>query len=223
MKTVSPFRALVLGIAAGAIGAGVQTLFAKATSPITPETPKGAFDPPEFQQRSETATQTIARRVYEDLMERGPLSPAGKKSLAKVVHYEFGAAWGGLYGLLRESYPSLLGPIGSTLGFGTLVWVLSDDVLLPAFNVAGPPRAYPWQVHAYAIASHLVYGAAVYYAYEALRDKPLATAVAYLAARRRIARRLPAPIRSRLAPVVGSVAKSRARRPIDRLRDAILT
>lgn len=221
MKTVTPFRALLLGLAAGAFGAGVQTLAAKATSRIAPKLPEGAFDPPEYQQKSERATETVARRVYEGLMQRGPITPAGKRSLANLVHYEFGAAWGGLYGLLRESYPSLLGPIGTTLGYGTFVWFVSDNVLLPMFRLAGPANAYPWRTHAYALGMHVVYGAGSYVAYEALRERPLATAVGFLAARRRIARRVPKPLRSSLGPVVTSIAKARVRRPIARWRQAL--
>jgi hypothetical protein len=47
------------------------------------------------------------------------------------------------------------------LAFGTLVWMVSDHLIVPGFRLAGWPQRYPMKNHAYALAAHLVYGAAV--------------------------------------------------------------
>ena len=112
MRRKTPIRALVEGIIAGAVGAGVQSLFFRATSSLAPPPAKDAFDPPEAEQADESALETVGRRLVEDLAQRGPLDEQEKARIGNVVHYGFGAAWGGLFGLLRASYPRLWRPSG---------------------------------------------------------------------------------------------------------------
>src|SRR4051812_28636150 len=78
MRRKTPIAALVEGIIAGAVGAGVQSLFFRATASVAPPAPKGSFDPPETVQANETALETVARRFVEDLAQRGPLDEQGK-------------------------------------------------------------------------------------------------------------------------------------------------
>ena len=160
MRRRTPIAALLEGLIAGAIGAGVQTLFFRATRSITPPSPPDAFRPPKPQAAKETQTEMVARRLVEGLAQRGPLSEQAKKRGAELVHYGFGAGWGALYGLLRESYPSMRRPSG-VLGFSAAVWLLGDNLLLPVIRVAGWPHRYPLKTHAYALAAHLAYGAGV--------------------------------------------------------------
>lgn len=160
MRRKTPIRALVEGIIAGAVGAGVQSLFFRATSSVAPPTPKDAFDPPELEQAHENALETVGRRLVEDLAQRGPLDEQDKARIGNIVHYGFGAAWGGLYGLLRASYPRLWRPSG-VAAFSLGVWLLGDNTILPLFKVAAWPHRYPLRTHAYAIAAHLAYGAGV--------------------------------------------------------------
>ena len=42
--------------------------------------------------------------------------------------------------------------------FGATVWLAADDITLPAVGLAEWPTEYPLSTHAYALASHLVYG-----------------------------------------------------------------
>lgn len=160
MRPKTPIAALVEGMIAGAIGSAVQTFFFRATKTIAPTAPPEAFRPPEPRQLGEPQTQTVARRLVEGLAHRGPLSEQAKERGGELVHYGFGAAWGGLYGLLRASYPSLRRPTG-LVGFSAAVWMLGDNLMLPLFHVAGWPHRYPPRTHAYALAAHLAYGAGV--------------------------------------------------------------
>jgi len=160
MRRKRPIAALVEGLIAGAIGAGVQSLFFRATASLTPAPPKDAFDPPEAEQADESAQETVGRRLVEDLAQRGPLDEQEKARLGNAIHYGYGAAWGGLYGLLRASYPRLWRPSG-VAAFSVGVWLLSDNVILPLFKLAAWPHRYPLRSHAYALAAHLAYGAGV--------------------------------------------------------------
>jgi uncharacterized membrane protein YagU involved in acid resistance len=171
----STLGALARGLVAGAVGSAAQDLFFRVTRTITPPTPREAFSPPEPEQREENATETVARRVVAYFLRR-PLSPRGKARGGVVVHYAFGAALGGAYGLLREAAPALRSPAG-VIAFGVGAWVTGDDLILPAFRLAAGPMAYPLKTHAYAIAAHLVFSAAVAAVYEVTRPRSLAARV----------------------------------------------
>ena len=50
--------------------------------------------------------------IIAGLMKRGPLEEAQKARAGTAVHYIFGALWGGVYALCRESFrtsPTLFG------------------------------------------------------------------------------------------------------------------
>lgn len=177
---ISPLGVLTRGLLAGAIASYVQNRFFTLTSRWAPSPPKGAFEPPEAEQQSESTTETVARRTAEGLAKR-PLSPALKSELGSAVHYGYGAMWGALYGTLGESVRPLLG-IGGGLVFGGAVWAASDLALLPAFNLAGPAERYPAESHAYALTAHAVYGGALAVSYRLLRSLPGAAAAVGLLA-----------------------------------------
>jgi putative membrane protein len=73
-----------------------------------------------------------------------------------AVHYAFGAAVGGAYGLLAELAPATAG--GGGLPFGTAVWLAADEAALPALGLSPPPTEYPLSSHAHSLASHWIYG-----------------------------------------------------------------
>jgi len=156
----TPIRTLVEGMVAGAIGAGVQSLFFRSTARIAPKPPKDAFVPPDREQASETALETTARRFVEGMARRGPLDERAKKRLGELVHYGVGARWGVLFNVFRDIYPRLWS-VSGVAGFSAAVWMIDDNLILPAFKLAGWPQRYPLRSHAYALAAHLVYGAGV--------------------------------------------------------------
>ena len=165
-RAPTPIGALVRGMLAGAAGAAIQSLFFKATKKIAPEPTK--LEPreakPELKAQDENSLETVARRFVEGMMMRGPLDGAAKTRAAAIVHYSFGALWGGLYGLLRESarVPASL--------FGVAVWMVSDNLILPGFRVAAWPTRYKLSEHHYALHAHIVYGLGTAGAYALLRD-----------------------------------------------------
>ncbi len=48
--------------------------------------------------------------------------------------------------------------MGAGLPFGSAVWAIADDVVVPALGLSKSPTAYPLSTHAYALTSHWVYG-----------------------------------------------------------------
>ncbi|MCU1299472.1 MAG: hypothetical protein JWO91_3750, partial [Acidobacteriaceae bacterium] len=79
-----------------------------------------------------------------------------KKKAGPAVHYLFGAMMGGLYGAGAEHIPSIT--LGEGVPFGTVVFLGADEIAVPALGLSGPPQDYPLSTHAYAWASHIVYG-----------------------------------------------------------------
>jgi hypothetical protein len=85
------------------------------------------------------------------------LADREKKEIAGAfVHYAFGVATGGVYGAIAELKPATTA--GAGLPFGAAVWVIADEIIVPALGLSKPPTKYPLSTHAYSIASHLVYG-----------------------------------------------------------------
>jgi len=187
MSLRSPLGAFCAGLAAGLAGALAQSLFFAGTRGLAPQPPREAFAPVEPEQREELPTQTVARRVTEQLALRGPLEHPAAAS--QVVHLAFGSAWGSLYGLAAGTLPHL-GTLKGGLTFGMVVWLVSDDVLLPAFRLSAWPHHYPVKSHLYAIAAHAVYGAVVASTFAALgrAATPAAAALGSLWVTRRVPR-----------------------------------
>jgi len=219
-KDLSPLGAIVRGFVAGGVGSFVQNQFFRATAAFAPANPDGAFTPPEDAQRREMPTETVARRWVDEFMQRGPLSPEDKARAGRVVHYLFGAAWGAEYAVARESVSALDSP-GGAVAFSTAVWLVGDGLVLPAFRLAGGPRAYPVKNHAYAWVAHLAYGLSVAATYELLGRPPtafggliVAAAPAIRRAARRIADALPSPtaVAERHLPRLGPARATRAYR-----------
>ena len=103
----------------------------------------------------EPATIKAAEAISENLFEH-ELKKDEKKSAGEAVHYAMGATSGAIYGAMAEVFPVVTA--GEGLPFGAAVWLIADDVVVPALGLSKPPTAYPLSTHAYALASHLVYG-----------------------------------------------------------------
>jgi uncharacterized membrane protein YagU involved in acid resistance len=86
-----------------------------------------------------------------------PPDPRVKPWLGSAAHYLFGASAGLVYGLLAPRVPSMRSAFGT--GYGTLVWAIADEGVIPALGLSRNPRQIPADVHLYALAGHWVYGA----------------------------------------------------------------
>jgi len=187
MSRCSPLGAFCGGLVAGFVGALAQSVFFASTKKLAPGPSAAAFEPAEPEQAFEMPTQTLARRVKEQLARRAPLEH--REAAGQVVHLAFGSAWGGAYGLVAGTLPGAATLRGG-LGFGLLVWLVSDDVLLPAFRLSAWPQHYPVKNHLYAVAAHAVYGAALAGTFTALRraSTPALVALGSLYLTRRVPR-----------------------------------
>ena len=140
----APLRGLAAGIAAGLVGSLAMNLFQKAWAKAVPLPSSG--DDPATVKAAQRASRAATGRFF---------AKEDKETAGNAVHYLFGAVLGGAYGLLAEYRPEL------TTGYGTLFGAASaafDEVGVPAADLSGPPTDFAAATHAYALASHVVFG-----------------------------------------------------------------
>jgi putative membrane protein len=106
-------------------------------------------------EESEPATIKFAEKVSEGVFHH-PLSKKEKQIAEPVVHYSYGAVWGGIYGAVAQVAPETAKVLG--LPFGVALWGVSDELAVPALGLSKWPTAYPLSSHAQALAAHAVYG-----------------------------------------------------------------
>ena len=85
--------------------------------------------------------------------------PEERQDLAgQSVHYAFGTLMGGVYGAVAEMRPEVVARLGG-VPFGMAVWLLAEEIALPALHLSGGPQEVPLKKHATGLASHFAYGA----------------------------------------------------------------
>jgi putative membrane protein len=122
---------------------------------------------PQDKPDQEDATVQVAEVVAENVFDH-QLLESEKKPAGMVVHYAFGTATGALYGALAEVAPQVT--TGAGLPFGAVFWLVADEVTVPLLGLSKGPTAYPVSTHAYALASHFVYGLTAEVSRRALRQ-----------------------------------------------------
>jgi len=157
----SIWKGVVAGLAGGLVASWTMNQFQAAWMHLArnSEKPHGAqsMQPSEGSKgdEQENATVKAAEAISEGAFGH-ELQQSEKEPAGAAVHYAFGAATGALYGALAEVAPQVTTVAG--LPFGAAFWLLGDEVAVPLLGLSKGPAEYPLSTHAYALASHLVYG-----------------------------------------------------------------
>lgn len=101
---------------------------------------------------AERTANIIAAKVFHYELTKSEKYVGGE-----IAHYAFGATTGAIYGVASEVLPEVA--VGAGLPFGAAVWLVADEIVVPALGLSKSASHYPVSKHAYALASHLVYGA----------------------------------------------------------------
>jgi hypothetical protein len=109
-------------------------------------------------QQHEPATVATAEAVSETVFHH-ELSHREKEIAGPAVHFGFGALMGGVYGALAEVSPPVT--TGAGTGFAASLWLLADEIAIPALGLGKPPQKTRPKTHVQALSAHLVYGATV--------------------------------------------------------------
>lgn len=173
------WKGMVAGLAGGLIASWTMNQFQAALTKLAGngEKPHGAQsmqpsqgssgDHSEDMQEQDDATvetaKVISKKVFGHELQESEKKPAGA-----AVHYAFGTVTGGLYGALAEVSPQMTTAAG--LPFGAVFWLLADEISVPALGLSKGPTEYPVSTHAYALASHLVYGVTAEFSRRAVRQ-----------------------------------------------------
>ena len=156
--TMNQFQAAWTRIAEGA----EKSHGAQSMQPSEGSKGEQAGDTKEEDDATVKTAKVISREVFGHELQKSEKEPAGA-----AVHYAFGTVTGGLYGALAEVTPQVTTAAG--LPFGAGFWLLADEITVPLLGLSKGPTAYPVSTHAYALASHLVYGLTTELSRRALR------------------------------------------------------
>jgi hypothetical protein len=167
-NAITPVGAVACGIAAGVVGTACMTavqevMARRRRAHASTAAENGHADP----WAKAPAPAQLARRVVEGVLQREV--PAERiPLLTNAVHWGYGTAMGGLYGLVEGSLrpqPAVHGPI-----FGLGVWASSYASLVP-LGLYEPPWHYKPSSIAKDISYHLAYGSGVAAGYALLRTR----------------------------------------------------
>lgn len=83
-----------------------------------------------------------------------------------AFHYGAGMAWGAVYCFMRRA--AGMDSLGAGIATGTSMSIILDEFITPALDFSAPNRDYPAATHVRGFVGHLLYGAALAVAAEAL-------------------------------------------------------
>ena len=105
-------------------------------------------------EQQEDSTEIVARKIAH--VAGKELASEEKKKAGQAVHYAFGTLMGAVYGVATELVPEVT--TGGGTAYGTLLFLIADEVAVPAFQLSPPPREGPPRDHLQHWAAHVVYG-----------------------------------------------------------------
>lgn len=155
-------KGAVAGLVGGLIASFVMSEFQTLLSSLS-EAGKKPKKKKEDEPANVKTAEAISENVFDHKLKKSEKEPAGV-----AVHYAMGAASGLIYGITAEIAP--VTTVGLGLPFGAAVWLVADDIVVPALGLAKPATEYPLSTHAYALSSHLVYGLTTDLVRRAVRD-----------------------------------------------------
>lgn len=149
---------IAAGLAGGTVGAWAMTLTQSAMRKAAeasgaPQPPAERSEKNEPKHRGDNPTEKLYERVAGG---RRPMTKQEREAGGTTVHLVFGGAAGALYGAASAMDARLA--VGRGLPFGAAVWLFGNELGLAAAGLTKSPAEYALGTHAFALASHLVYG-----------------------------------------------------------------
>ena len=155
MKSENSEKNILKGIIAGAVGglaaAFVMTQYQALTAKLTESDEPKKSKKNESEPANVKAAEMVSENIFDHKLKRAEKEPAGE-----AMHYLMGGVSGAIYGATAELSGATTFAAG--LPFGSAVWAIADDVVIPALGLSKSPTEYPLSTHAYALSSHWVYG-----------------------------------------------------------------
>jgi putative membrane protein len=118
-------------------------------------------------QEQDDAAERLGNAISVAASDR-ELTEREKDIAGTAFHYAMGATSGALYGVAAEMLPEV--KVCAGLPYGAAVWAIADEGIVPALGLSKSATEYPLSIHAYAFASHLVFGLTTELVRRALRN-----------------------------------------------------
>jgi len=154
------WKGLAAGLAGGLIASWTMNRFQDAWTTLTAGSDESrnilSQVVPEAAEDQQDDTTVKAAAVVSENLFHHKLRQNEKALAGAAVHYSLGTTVGGMYGAVAELWPEATA--GAGLPFGTAFWLVVDEGAVPILGLAKGPAEYPLSTHAYALASHLVFG-----------------------------------------------------------------
>jgi putative membrane protein len=155
VNTTNVLKGAAAGIVGGLVASFVmnefQTLLTKMSEQMKSDKGKGQDQKNEDEPATVKAAKAISENVFDHKLAENEKEPAGEG-----VHYAMGAASGLIYGIAAELTPAAT--VAGGIPFGAAVWMIADEIAVPALGLSKPSTEFPLSTHAYALSSHLVFG-----------------------------------------------------------------
>jgi Protein of unknown function (DUF1440) len=160
----------VVGFVGGLLAGAVMNIFSRAVTsathgregsgaaPGSNRVGRGAQPPQAQGAADDDAAVRVGTAAYRAVTGSAP-NRAARRRLGTMAHYVFSGALGACYALVARRLPIVRA--GHGIAYGTAVWILADEMVIPLLDLSRGPRQLPPGVHAYALAGHWVYGFAL--------------------------------------------------------------
>ncbi len=152
MSRHSIFKGLAAGAIAGAAGSLAMDRFQQLESWM--ESRAGGNGGSSGASGGDPATVEAAAAIARTFAGHD-LNPRSKAAAGAAMHYAMGMTSGAIYGALASRTGAVTAGTGAA--FGTVLWAVADEGVVPALGLSKGPAAYPASSHMKALASHLVY------------------------------------------------------------------
>jgi hypothetical protein len=162
-RAQSPLGALARGMLAGLAGTAALSAYQAASARKKP--PADARQPASWEEAP--APAQVGYRFLEGMFRRD-VSPSRSGTMANIVHWLYGTAWGGVYGLFEGT--AEVNPLAAGTAFGSVVFA-NAYVALPAMGIYDEPWEHDPKTLAKDWSYHLVYGLTAAAAFRALEPR----------------------------------------------------
>lgn len=142
---------LLKGFAAGVVGGLAATAAKSVAEKMVPGRIAGGPSPLQF-----LAEKVAGQPLGGDVKASDIKASDSKGSDTEVIHWVFGAAAGGFYGVLAELYPWVTAKNGAT--FGLTLMALTQEGALPVSGLDRQPETRSLREHGSEASAHVVYG-----------------------------------------------------------------
>jgi hypothetical protein len=149
---------VISGFIGGLVASYAMERFQRALGNISPDLggAPGGGGQQYRKPQSKPATYEAADAIARAATGREVL-PQNKPAAGAAIHYAFGGAVGAIYGAAAARTPDITAWGG--VPFGATMWLITDEMGMPAAGLARPPSEYPLRDHVTGFTSHLLYGA----------------------------------------------------------------